>query len=381
MPVDQYPVAPELYLTSGFLILNTSSEYMKEALRLAAKGRGKTSPNPLVGAVIVRDGNVLGKGYHRVFGGDHAEIEAIRNAGRNTEGATLYCTLEPCSHWGKTPPCVDALIEGKFSKVVIGAKDPNPNVNGKGIRKLKAAGITVETGLLEQECLEINSKYFKYASTGIPFVTLKMAQTLDGKIARKINSRTDITGKESQRFVHRLRIEHDAVLVGRKTAEIDDPLLTPRLVKGRTPKRIILDSTLSVSPDLQIFKTTDQGEVILATSSRDKSRTRMFTDMGITVLRVRQNKDGLLNLNDLLKKLGKMEVSSILVEGGAALFGSFTAARMIDRLILLVAPKIFGSGVAVMDTGLNNNNAVLQLKDIERKKLGNDLMISAVPDF
>jgi len=359
----------------------SDTDYMKRALRLAGYGKGKVSPNPLVGAVIVKDGRIIGEGYHRIFGGNHAEVEALRSAGENAEGATLYCTLEPCSHWGKTPPCVDTVIKAGIKRVVIGITDPNPLVNGRGIEKLRSAGIDVVTGVLEDRIRILNEKYIRFVTTGRPFVTVKMAQTLDGKIAKRINSRTQITNVDAQRFVHRLRTEHDAVLIGKRTAIIDNPMLTPRLVNGRHPARIILDTRLECHPSLSIFNTPSEGSVYIVTTSEDQSRIREFESQGVSFIRVKESKTGTIKLSGLLKKLGSMHISSVLVEGGAAVFSSFLRERLVDRVVLLMAPTLFGEGVNVLDKDFLMHMKPVGLEDVTRKKIGSDIMISGRPVF
>jgi len=359
----------------------TDQFYMRQALRLARYGKGRVSPNPLVGAVIVKKSRIVGKGYHRIFGGDHAEISALKSAGDHAKGAVLYCTLEPCSHWGKTPPCVEEIIKAGIMRVVIGMVDPNPAVNGTGIKRLHESGMEVCVGVLEEECRHINASHIKYMSTGRPFITVKMAQTLDGKIARRINTRSQITGEASRRYVHRLRIENDAVLIGKRTAIIDNPLLMPRLVPGKMPQRVILDTHLESHPSLKIYDTANQSRVIVATASENRERIHLFEKKGVTLVQVKTGKNGLLRLPELLDTLGGLSISSVLIEGGASVFSSFLRERLVDRLILLVAPYLYGGGVDVIDKNNGAHFPVVKLEGIIRKSYGRDTMIAGTPHY
>ena len=353
---------------------------MKRVLSLAKIGRGHVSPNPLVGAVIVKNGSIAGEGYHRQFGGEHAEIAALKAAGSSAKDAVLYCNLEPCSHWGKTPPCTDAIIKAGVRNVIIGMKDPNPLVTGSGIHKLRNNGIKVKTGVLENECKTLNAFYSKYITSKLPFVTVKMAQTLDGKIAKMANTRTQLTAEKAQRFVHSLRAEYDAVLIGKKTAIIDNPLLTPRLVSGRVPARIILDTHLKCKPSLKIFSTAELGSIYIATGSQDAERKEYFRKKGIGIIQIKTDKTGFLHLPGFLTELGNRQITSLLVEGGVEVFTSFLRERLIDRIILLIAPYIFGEGVNVVDI-FSTNGSIVKLKDITRKQLGQDYMVTGTPDY
>ena len=246
----------------------TDESYIKLAIELAKKGIGKVSPNPLVGCVIIKDERIIGAGYHEKFGGNHAEINAINSARENLEGAALYINLEPCSHQGKTPPCVDKIIEKKIKRVVVGTLDMNPMISGAGVKKLKAAGIEVKVGLLEKECVELNKFFFKYITKKIPYVTLKVAQTIDGKIADTAGNSKWISSMVSRRRVHSLRTKYDAVLVGAGTVVSDDPSLTVRLTEGRNPKRIILDSNLDLTSEYKIIRNNPDKNLIVVTSKK-----------------------------------------------------------------------------------------------------------------
>ncbi|MEO8400117.1 MAG: bifunctional diaminohydroxyphosphoribosylaminopyrimidine deaminase/5-amino-6-(5-phosphoribosylamino)uracil reductase RibD, partial [Ignavibacteriaceae bacterium] len=244
----------------------TDESYIKLAIEIAKKGMGNVSPNPLVGCVIIKNDRIIGAGYHQKFGESHAEINAINNSKENLEGSTLYINLEPCSHYGKTPPCVDKILEAKIKKVVIGTLDMNPLVSGNGVKKLKSVGIDVKVGVLENECINLNKFFFKFITKKTPYVTLKAAQTLDGKIADKSGESKWISSLSSRRFVHEFRSKYDAVLVGTKTIIKDNPSLTVRLIEGRNPKRIIIDTDLSLKNSLKIFKDNKDKNLLVITS-------------------------------------------------------------------------------------------------------------------
>jgi diaminohydroxyphosphoribosylaminopyrimidine deaminase/5-amino-6-(5-phosphoribosylamino)uracil reductase len=333
----------------------TDEQYMKMALKLARRGEGWTSPNPMVGAVIVRDGKILGKGYHRRFGEAHAEINAIADTEGPIEGATLYVTLEPCSHHGKTPPCVDRIIEAKVSRVVVGNIDPNPLVSGRGIRTLREHGIETKVGVLERECEALNEKFFTFMRTGIPFVTLKYAQTLDGRIASSTGHSSWISSTPSLKFAHRLRGQHDAVLVGIGTVIADDPDLRVRLVRGRNPLRVVVDPSLRMPPEARVLDNQDTARTLVVTGPlRQSGGSSVIEDRGIETLAVERDPAGSLDLRVLLAELGKRQISSILVEGGAGVITSFVRADLFDRMIIITAPRILGRGIeAVGDLGIS----------------------------
>jgi diaminohydroxyphosphoribosylaminopyrimidine deaminase/5-amino-6-(5-phosphoribosylamino)uracil reductase len=257
----------------------TDESYIKLTLELARKGRGNVSPNPMVGAVLVKDDKIIGAGYHEYFGGNHAEVNAISNSRTQLDGATLYVNLEPCSHFGKTPPCVDTIIQNKISRVVIGTLDMNPVVSGNGIRRLKEAGIDVRVGVLENECVSLNKFFFKHITQQLPYVTLKAAQTLDGKIADPKGDSKWITSLNARRYVHSLRSQYDAVLVGASTIRKDDPSLTVRFIEGRNPKRIVLDSGLRLSLNYSIFNNNMDSNLIVVASRKSASKVRKIEKM------------------------------------------------------------------------------------------------------
>jgi diaminohydroxyphosphoribosylaminopyrimidine deaminase/5-amino-6-(5-phosphoribosylamino)uracil reductase len=354
--------------------------YMKQALRLARRGLGQTSPNPMVGAVIVKNGKVIGQGYHERFGGLHAEINAISDAKSNLNGATLYVTLEPCCHKGKkTPPCLDTLLKYKWKRVVVGTIDPNPRVNGKSIEMLKQRGIETNVGVLLEECQRLNEVYFKYIQTGVPFVTLKYAQTLDGRIATALGDSKWISSEPSLKWAHRLRSIHDAVLVGVGTVLEDDPQLTVRLVQGRNPLRVVVDSRLKIPLNSRILKELESAPTIIAaTSQADIEKTLALNVMGVEVVTVGEDSEGMVDLKDLLQKLGKKNISSVLVEGGAMTITSFIRQGIADKLIVIIAPKLMGEGVeAVGDLGILKVSRALKLSFDKVYRKGDDLVIEA----
>ncbi len=358
-------------------IRSTDEKFMRRALALARKGEGSVSPNPLVGAVIVRDGRIIGEGWHRCCGENHAEIDAIRNATETIAGATFYITLEPCSHHGRTPPCVEALIAHRPGRVVVGAVDPNPLVSGKGIEALRQSGIETEAGLLEEACRESNRVFFKYIRTGLPYVTLKFAQTLDGRIAAASGHSRWISSPSSLRFAHRLRAVHDAILVGAGTVLTDNPDLTCRLVRGRDPLRIVVDSGLRLPPDANIFS---DGKRTLAAATRraPAERRRLLEKKGIEVLEIGEDPAGRVDLHALLRLLGKREISSLLVEGGTTVATSFLKENLADRLIVILAPKIIGEGInAVGDLAIRRMDNALGFSFQRVTRCGADLILDA----
>ena len=320
----------------------TDERYMKMALELAKRGAPWACPNPLVGAVIVKNGRIIGKGWHRCCGENHAEINAIESAKEPVRGSTIYINLEPCSHHGRTPPCVERLVSEKPAAVVIGTIDPNPLVSGRGVATLKRHGIETRVGVLEDPCREINEVFFKYIRTRTPFVTLKFAQSIDGKIATATGHSRWISSEPSRVFAHRLRSHHDAILVGSGTVTKDDPELTCRLVKGRDPLRVVVDSKLKIHPDARVLQDQARARtLVFTTSGHDRKKIRVLVERGIEV---RVAGTGQVDLSSVLKELGRRQVSSLLVEGGAGVLTSFIRERLADRLIIISAPKIFGKG-------------------------------------
>ena len=354
-------------------------DYMKIALRLARRGRGKTSPNPMVGAIIVSKDEVIGQGYHHYFGGTHAEVDAIENASEDVSGATMYVTLEPCFHFGKTPPCVDAVISSKIAKVVIGMQDPDPRVSGKSIEKLKQAGIETVVGVLEDECRALNEAYIKHRSTGIPFVTIKFAQTLDGRIAAADGSSHWIASPSSLKLAHQLRATHDAILAGVNNVLVDDPELTLRLVKGRSPTRIILDSKLRIPLEAKVLQDQEKAATIIATTpAADDDKLAILREQGIEVIFVATDLQGGVDIARLLAILGERDITSILVEGGSRVITSFIRRNLVDRLVTIVAPKILGKGLeSIGDLNIENINQALSLSFEKTYRLGDDFIVEA----
>ncbi len=344
-------------------------------MRLARKGEGRASPNPMVGAVIVKDGRIIGEGYHVCCGESHAEINAIRGARESIAGATFYVTLEPCTHQGRTPPCVQALIKEQPARVVIGAIDPNPVVAGRGVAALRAQGIETVVGVREEECRRLNEKFFKFMTTGLPFVTLKYAQTLDGRIAGAGGHSRWISSLPARRYAHRLRSVHDAVLVGTGTVRHDDPELTVRLVRGKNPLRIILDSRLDIPLKAGVFRNQDRAPtLVVAAVNAPEDKLRALAGLGVETLLVAAAPGG-INLPELFRKLGQRGITSVLVEGGGAIITSVLRERLADRLAIVVAPKIIGRGVdAVGELGLTTMDQALQLTAVQWRRLGPDIL-------
>lgn len=319
---------------------------MRAALAQASKGLGRTSPNPVVGAVIVKGGEVIARGFHAKAGGPHAEVVALREAGERARGATLYSTLEPCNHQGRTPPCTEAILRAGLSRVVIGCGDRNPLVSGRGIRRLRAAGVEVLTDVLGAECAAINDPFFTYVTLKRPFVTLKIASTADGKIATSNGDSRWVTGPQARERVHQLRDRVDAVLVGGNTVRLDDPQLTTRLrgkTAARQPLRVILSASLDLPAKARIFD-EKHGGVLVLTTSANPGRTRALEARGAEVVRLGQG--GAVDLSAALALLASREIVHLLVEGGAGVFGGFLEQRLVDELQLYVAPKVLGEGIS-----------------------------------
>lgn len=360
----------------------SSTQWMQRALELAKFGANYVHPNPRVGAVIVKNDEIVAEGYHKYFGGPHAEIEAIENAkGIDLEGATLVVTLEPCVHYGKTPPCVDAIIEKKFSKVIVGTIDPNPIVSGKGIEKLKSAGIEVEVGVLERECKWINRFFFKNITQYQPYVILKVAQSIDGSIATKSFESQWITSQESRKYGLMLRREVDAILVGKTTALKDNPSLTLHELEGKTPWRVILDTNLSLPLELKVFIDETRKSTIVAIDE-NLAPTRKEENLkfaGVKTLRV-PSQNNLVDLDSLLTKLKEeFQISAILVEGGSGVFSSFVRKNLWDEIHFFVAPKIIPGGKnAFGDYEINALNESISLKILVAEPIENDLHILAI---
>lgn len=351
---------------------------MALALELAAKGRGSVSPNPMVGAVIVKDGKIIGTGYHEKCGEGHAEVNAFKNATEEVQGATIYVTLEPCSHYGKTPPCADKIIEKGIAKVVIGTLDPNPLVAGRGVQKLLDVGIEVKSGILEDECKKINEVFMKYIVKKEPFVIMKAAMSLDGKIATKTGESKWITGETARKNVHELRSEVSGIMVGVNTVLKDDPELTSRIENGKNPIRIIVDSKLRTPISSKILESANQVKTIIATTiSEDNEKVATFKEKGVHIIKTK-TKDNRVDLNDLMKKLAIEKIDSVLLEGGSELNFSALNEGIVDKVQFYIAPKIIGGNGSKSPVGGNGIELLkdaFMLKDLTYKNAGDDLLI------
>src|SRR5437870_4683289 len=342
---------------------------MRRALRLAARAASRTSPNPLVGAVIVRDGNVVGEGYHRAAGEPHAEVNALGKAKDRARGATLYVNLEPCAHQGRTPPCVGAVREAGIARGVAAMRDPDPRNDGKGIRALRAAGVAVEEGLLREEATRLNAGFISRMTRGRPFVLVKLAATVDGRVA--VRGRRYLSGKAALREVHRLRDRYDAVLVGIGTVLADDPALTVREIKGRDPLRIVVDADARTPPAAKVVRAKDpQRTIIFVARDADVRRTKRLRDAGVLLATV-PRADGGLDLAAVLRWLGEHGVNTILSEAGPQVAGSLVRAHLADRLLLLLSPVAGGDG----PPALAGVPSAANLRDVRLRRLGDDLAI------
>ncbi|MDD2689384.1 MAG: bifunctional diaminohydroxyphosphoribosylaminopyrimidine deaminase/5-amino-6-(5-phosphoribosylamino)uracil reductase RibD [Candidatus Omnitrophica bacterium] len=350
--------------------------FMKLAMKLALKARGRTSPNPMVGALVVRNSKVVGQGYHAKAGLAHAEVIALDAAGKKSKGATLYVTLEPCVHFGKTPPCVDRIIKSGIREVIVGMIDPNPMNNGRGISILRQHRIRVKAGYLEDELKKMNEVFIKYISKKMPFVTVKVAQSLDGKIATKTGDSKWITSDKSRAFAHRLRQDYDAIIVGVNTVLRDNPRLNAWFSK-RHPAKVIVDSQLSIHENANIF--SGKGEAIIVTLSSSpgqETENRQTLGKKAKILEVK-GKTGQINLKSMMKKLAQLEIANILVEGGGTLIGSLFDEGLVDKVLFFVSPKIIGGKEAissVMGQGIDRIERSFKLKDVRLKKMGGDFL-------
>lgn len=354
--------------------------FMRQALDLAARGTGHTSPNPMVGSVVVRDGVVLGEGYYREYGGRHAEPQALDEAGVRAKGAALYVTLEPCCHQGSTPPCTDAIIASGVAHVHVAMADPDRRVSGKGIERLRAAGMTVETGLLEAEARELNAAYVRHRETGQPFVLLKLAQTLDGRIATRNGHSKWITGEAARKRVHLMRSRADAVLVGIDTVLADDPRLTVRHVDGRQPRRIVLDSRARTPLDARILN-GEAPATVCVTAAAPSDRVEELKGTGAEVLELAGG-DGAVPLEPLKSALGKAGIVTLMVEGGSRVAASFLRERAVDRIACFVAPRILGAGIpSIADLALDDLSKAIQLNDAQVEQLDGDLLVTGTPEY
>jgi diaminohydroxyphosphoribosylaminopyrimidine deaminase / 5-amino-6-(5-phosphoribosylamino)uracil reductase len=353
---------------------------MRQAVVLARRGVGKTSPNPAVGCVIVRDGAVVGRGWHKKAGTPHAEVHALNEAGELAAGADVYVTLEPCAHFGKTPPCAKALIAAKVARVFVAMVDPNPLVAGGGIRMLREAGIEVQTGLLEEACRELNRPFIKWIQTKLPYVILKSAVTLDGKTATSNGDSKWITSDRSRREVHRLRGRVDAIMVGVGTVLKDDPLLTCRVPGGKDPLRVVVDSTLRIPLHAAILSVKSSAGTLIASCSADQARIEAVTSRGAEILGCHEN-NGRVDLADLFRELGARGVQSVLLEGGSHLAGAALRAGLIDKCMIFLAPKLVGGGGFGLFSGdgVGLMEDAIKLEGMTVKRVGVDLLVEGAP--
>ncbi len=352
--------------------MRSHKKYIELAIKLAEKGKGYTSPNPLVGALVVKRGQIVGKGYHKKCGCDHAEVIAIKDAGKKAMGGTLYVTLEPCSHWGKTPPCTEKIIESGIREVIIGMKDPNPII--EGYKELKFRGLKTKIGILEKECKKLNEPYIKWIKTKLPFVIVKAAMSLDGKIATRTGDSKYITGGEARKLVHQLRAELDAVMVGINTVLKDNPQLTPRLVSGPEPIKVIVDSKLRIPPKANVLK--NPTKAIIATSKKaPKTKIKQFQQKGVKVL-IAPLKKGKIDLEKLMQELGRLEITSLMIEGGAELNADAIRSGIVDKVLFFIAPGFIGEGLgAVGDLGIKKVDKKINLKNMSTRKIGKDILV------
>jgi diaminohydroxyphosphoribosylaminopyrimidine deaminase/5-amino-6-(5-phosphoribosylamino)uracil reductase len=364
-------------------MIESQTKMMKRALRLARKGIGKTAPNPAVGCVIVRGDTVVGEGWHKKAGTPHAEVHALRRAGEKARNADVYVTLEPCSHFGKTPPCAEALVRAGVSRVFVGMIDPNPMVCGKGVALLRAAGIEVHIGLLEKDCTLVNEAFIKHVTTGRPFVTLKSAMTLDGKTATVTGHSKWITSEASRAYVHTLRSKVDAIMVGVGTVLADDPLLTCRMkAKGRDPHRIIVDSRLRTPHDAEVLRLESAAGTYIATIEQDPAMLAEFRKLGAEVIHCREKGDR-VDLDDLIQKLGELGIQSVLLEGGRELAGEALRLGLIDKFLFFYAPKLVGGadGFGLFaGRGVETMADAQKLKDVKLHRFGEDFMVEGYPE-
>jgi len=373
-------------VTKDGKILNSEEKNMNLALRLAGRGIGSVEPNPAVGAVIVKDGQIAGKGWHKKYGGPHAEINALedcKSKGANPEGATLYVTLEPCCHYGKTPPCTDAIIKAGLSEVVVAMVDPSKHAGGRGIEILRDAGIEVRTGICEREAKELNAPFIKFAATGESWVIVKWAQSIDGKLAyaEGVDGRW-ISNKRSRRDAHKLRRRVQGILVGIGTLLSDDPLLTPRPSRCRMPVRIVLDSNLRLPLDCNLLRTTGEASVLVVTTKRTAERrweiVRSIEEMGGEILTVETGGDG-CDLRSLLGSLSKRGIAQLLVEGGGKIIGSFLKEGLADEVCVYVSSKLLGrSGRVDISESTSKILKGVELKGVNIRRFGDDVKITGL---
>lgn len=389
--------------------LKQAESYMRRAIELAKKGTGYTHPNPLVGAVIVKKGRIIGEGYHERYGELHAERNALKNCTEDPKGATIYVTLEPCCHHGKQPPCTDALIEAGISEVVVGSFDPNPLVSGKGFEILRNAGVKVTAGFLQEECDSINKAFFYYITKNLPYVTIKYAMTLDGKIASATGKSKWISCERSRKYVHSMRAENMAIMAGIGTVLADDPMLNVRDASGQDPIRVICDTHLRTPLSSKVVTTAwDEGfeedqngssrdgapytvsgnaggnyrkgfpRTIIATSVTDEDRLKPYRDAGVTILSIPEDSEGHVDMQVLMSKLGEMKIASLLVEGGASINWAVLKSGLASRAACFIAPMILGGKDArtpVEGSGQDSPSEAFRLVNGKVKAIGSDIFV------
>ncbi len=363
--------------------MTTDEKYMQLALDLAASARGNTNPNPLVGAVIVKDGAIVGTGLHRKAGEPHAEVHAFRMAGEHAKGATLYVTLEPCSHYGKTPPCANLVKDSAVRRVVVAMQDPNPSVAGRGIQLLRDAGIEVEVGVLEAQAQRLNERFIHNMLTKRPFVISKFAMTLDGKIAAHTGHSKWVTGEVAREDVHHIRHEVDGILVGVGTVIADNPSLTTRLKEGygKNPVRIIMDSALRTPAHANVLNVEEAKTIIVCDENASLEKIAALKEQGVTIMPVRSNQDGLV-IDDMLEQLYQHGITDILVEGGSTVNASFLQQGAINKYVIYIAPKVLGGRLSLTPFAGLNPSTMDEAWDVDFdsfEQVGQDLRIIAYP--
>ncbi len=364
--------------------MDADDRFMWMALDLARQGRGRTSPNPMTGAVVVQGTEVVGTGYHQAAGTPHAEVIALRKAGEKARGATLYCNMEPCNHHGRTGPCTEAIIKAGIGRVVAGMQDPNPIVSGRGFARLVEAGIKVKEGILEDKARRLNEVFVKYITTGLPFVGVKVAMSLDGKIGTTTGESHWITGEKSRQFVHRLRDHSDVIMIGIETVLKDDPRLTTRIAggEGKDPLRVVVDSTARLPIDARVIESSSQAHTLLAvTEQAPAEKCRALKDRGVEVLTL-PSQEGRVDLRALMKMLAGRELTTVLVEGGGTLNYSLLEQSLVDKLFIFIAPLIIGgkdSPTAFSGSGISALGRAWAVEDIELKQFEQDLLLIGYP--
>lgn len=359
------------------------AQYMRTALDLAKRALGRTTPNPAVGAVIVKSGEIVATGYHQYAGADHAEVAALRKLAFSAAGCELYSTLEPCDHQGRTGPCTEAIVRSGVAKVIVGALDPNPIVSGRGIRKLLSGGIEVKQGVLEDECRTLNEAYNFAIVNKRPFVVMKAAVSLDGRIATNTGESRWISSEQSRRKGHELRDQLDAILVGIGTVLADDPALTTRLPGARNPVRVVLDSELQLPTGSVIAKTAKETRTLVCTTIEGSARKKKALEkLGAEVLVLKKDKTGRVEIDSVLEAIYARELNSVLVEGGATVHGAFIDARRVNKMVLFMAPLVIGgedAPLAIAGKGVAKLDEALRLERMRVEQVGPDLMITAYP--